>query len=46
MAEHHVPYAELDDFTPPKGEEVVLSEPDQNGAWRVVTAPKAKPAKS
>jgi hypothetical protein len=43
MAEHTVPYSELEDFKPPKGEEVVSFDPDQNGAWLVVTAPVEKP---
>lgn len=44
MPEHHVAYAELDGFKPPKGEEVVSVDPDQNGAWLVITAAK-KPDK-
>lgn len=42
MPEHIVSYEELEDFKPPKGEEIVSYDPDQNGAWRVVTESKSK----
>ena len=42
MPEYHVAYTEIDGWKPPKGEEVVSVDPDQNGAWLVTTKAKEK----
>lgn len=42
MPEYHVPYTELDDYKPPKGEAIVSVDPDQNGAWLVTTEGTSK----